>query len=153
VAVQDPLVRRGVALRQVRDEVSIIDAQGRLLRIGSDRKSKSVQCGSYRLPGISLDNDHRADILVGLNWGSITTDMTGPVPGGITLTARRVPGQCMTTRQHAFLVSEWIAKIGLDRTCSRPIRFGEPGRYSFIVGAEPNRLISTSIVAAAACGP
>jgi hypothetical protein len=39
-AVQDPPVRRRVALRQVRDEVSIIDAQGRLLRIGSDRKSK-----------------------------------------------------------------------------------------------------------------
>ena len=32
---------------------------------------------------------------------------------------RRSQGQCMTTRQYARLVSEWIASIGLD-----PLKFG-----------------------------
>jgi integrase len=29
-------------------------------------------------------------------------------------TGRRGPGQCVTARQYARLVSEWIARIGLD---------------------------------------
>jgi integrase len=32
---------------------------------------------------------------------------------------RRVRGQCMTTRQYARLVSEWMSSIGLD-----PLLFG-----------------------------
>jgi integrase len=35
-------------------------------------------------------------------------------PGEFLFTGRRGPGQCMTTRQYARLVSEWIASIGLD---------------------------------------
>jgi integrase len=34
-------------------------------------------------------------------------------PGEFLFTSRRI-GQCMTTRQYARLVSEWIASIGLD---------------------------------------
>ena len=44
---------------------------------------------------------------------------------------RRGGGQCMTTRQYARLVSEWIASIGLD-----PLKFGmTPWR-------SPNKLMS-----------
>jgi integrase len=35
-------------------------------------------------------------------------------PGEFLFTSRRGVGQCMTTRQYARLVSEWIANIGLD---------------------------------------
>jgi integrase len=35
-------------------------------------------------------------------------------PGEFMFTGRRGPGQSMTTRQYARLVSEWIASIGLD---------------------------------------
>lgn len=39
---------------------------------------------------------------------------TGKKPGEFLFTGRRGPGQCVTTRQYARLVSEWIASIGLD---------------------------------------
>jgi integrase len=35
-------------------------------------------------------------------------------PSEFLFTGRRAGGQCMTTRQYARLVSEWIASIGLD---------------------------------------
>jgi integrase len=35
-------------------------------------------------------------------------------PGEFLFTGRRGPGQCMTTRQYARLVSDWVACIGLD---------------------------------------
>ena len=35
-------------------------------------------------------------------------------PGEPLFTGRRGAGQCMTTRQYARLVSEWVASIGLD---------------------------------------
>jgi integrase len=35
-------------------------------------------------------------------------------PGEFLFGGRRGPGQCMTTRQHARLVTEWIGGIGLD---------------------------------------
>jgi len=35
-------------------------------------------------------------------------------PGDFLFTGRRVGGQCMTTRQYARLVSDWIASVGLD---------------------------------------
>jgi integrase len=35
-------------------------------------------------------------------------------PGEFLFTGRRGLGQCMTTRQYARLVSDWIASIGLD---------------------------------------
>jgi integrase len=35
-------------------------------------------------------------------------------PGEFLFTGRRGPGQCMTTRQYARLISEWITSIGLD---------------------------------------
>ena len=35
-------------------------------------------------------------------------------PGEPLFTGRRRAGQCMTTRQYARLVSEWVASIGLD---------------------------------------
>jgi integrase len=35
-------------------------------------------------------------------------------PGEFLFTGRRGPGQCMTTRQYARLVSEWVGSIGLD---------------------------------------
>jgi integrase len=38
----------------------------------------------------------------------------GKRPGQFLFTSRRRPGDCMTTRQYARLVSEWIAGIGLD---------------------------------------
>jgi integrase len=38
----------------------------------------------------------------------------GKKPGEFMFTGRRAPGRCMTTRQYARLVSEWIANIGLD---------------------------------------
>ena len=40
-------------------------------------------------------------------------------PGEFLFTGRRGAGQCLTTRQYARLVSEWIASIGLD-----PMQFG-----------------------------
>jgi integrase len=39
---------------------------------------------------------------------------TGKKPGEFLFTGRRGPGQCVTARQYARLVSEWIASIGLD---------------------------------------
>ena len=45
--------------------------------------------------------------------------MAGKQPGEFLFTGRRGPGQCLTTRQYARLVSEWIASIGLD-----PLMFG-----------------------------
>lgn len=44
---------------------------------------------------------------------------TNKQPGDFLLTGRRGPGQSLTTRQYARLVSEWIASIGLD-----PLQFG-----------------------------
>jgi integrase len=38
----------------------------------------------------------------------------GKTPGEFLFDSRRHPGRCMTTRQYARLVSEWIASIGLD---------------------------------------
>ena len=38
----------------------------------------------------------------------------GKKPGEFLFTGRRGMGQCMTTRQYARLVSEWVASIGLD---------------------------------------
>jgi integrase len=35
-------------------------------------------------------------------------------PGEFLFTGRRGIGQCMSTRQYARLVSEWVARIGLD---------------------------------------
>ncbi len=35
-------------------------------------------------------------------------------PGEFLFTGRRGAGQCMTTRQYARLVSEWVGSIGLD---------------------------------------
>jgi len=43
---------------------------------------------------------------------------TGKKLGEFLFTGRRGPGQCVTARQYARLVSEWMASIGLDRTCS-----------------------------------
>lgn len=39
---------------------------------------------------------------------------TGKKPGEFLFTGRRGPERCMTTRQYARLVSEWIGSIGLD---------------------------------------
>jgi integrase len=39
---------------------------------------------------------------------------TGKKPGEFLFSGRRGPGQSITTRQYARLVSEWIASIGLD---------------------------------------
>ncbi|MGO8918129.1 MAG: tyrosine-type recombinase/integrase [Stellaceae bacterium] len=38
----------------------------------------------------------------------------GKKPGDFLFLGRRGPSRCMTTRQYARLVSEWIASIGLD---------------------------------------
>jgi integrase len=38
----------------------------------------------------------------------------GKKPGEFLFTGRRGNGQCMTTRQYARLLSEWVASIGLD---------------------------------------
>lgn len=38
----------------------------------------------------------------------------GKKPGESLFTSSRRPGQCMTTRQYARLLSEWITSIGLD---------------------------------------
>jgi integrase len=38
----------------------------------------------------------------------------GKEPGEFLFTSRRNAGRCMTTRQYARLVSEWIGSIGLD---------------------------------------
>lgn len=38
----------------------------------------------------------------------------GKKPGEFLFASRRNQGRCMTTRQYARLVSEWIASIGLD---------------------------------------
>jgi integrase len=39
---------------------------------------------------------------------------SGKKPGELLFTSRRDKGRCMTTRQYARLVSEWITGIGLD---------------------------------------
>ena len=38
----------------------------------------------------------------------------GKKPGEFMFTGRRGNGQCLTTRQYARLLSEWVASIGLD---------------------------------------
>jgi integrase len=38
----------------------------------------------------------------------------GKKPGEFLFAGRRAPGRCLTTRQYARLVSNWIASIGLD---------------------------------------
>src|SRR5215475_2027185 len=38
----------------------------------------------------------------------------GKKPGEFLFTSRRMTGRCMTARQYARLVSEWVASIGLD---------------------------------------
>jgi integrase len=40
--------------------------------------------------------------------------VAGKKPGEALFVGRRGPGRCMSTRQYARLVSEWIASIGLD---------------------------------------
>jgi integrase len=40
-------------------------------------------------------------------------------PGQFLFTGRRGPDRCITTRQYARLVSEWIGSVGLD-----PRQFG-----------------------------
>ena len=40
--------------------------------------------------------------------------VAGKKPGDFLFPGRRGPSRCMTTRQYARLVSEWIASIGLD---------------------------------------
>ena len=40
--------------------------------------------------------------------------VAGKKPGEFMFGGQRDPGRCMTTRQYARLVSEWIANIGLD---------------------------------------
>ncbi len=40
--------------------------------------------------------------------------VAGKKPGDFLFAGRRGPGRCMTTRQYARLVSDWIASIGLD---------------------------------------
>ena len=40
--------------------------------------------------------------------------MVGKNPGEFLFTVRRGQQRCITTRQYARLVSEWIASIGLD---------------------------------------
>src|SRR5438034_4749174 len=45
--------------------------------------------------------------------------LAGKKTGEFLFVGRRGQGQCMTTRQYARLVSEWIASIGLD-----PLLFG-----------------------------
>ncbi len=42
----------------------------------------------------------------------------GKKPGDYLFTGRRGPGMCLTTRQYARLVSEWLVSIGLD-----PLKF------------------------------
>lgn len=42
----------------------------------------------------------------------------GKKPGDYLFTGRRGPGNCLTTRQYARLVSEWLMSIGLD-----PLKF------------------------------
>jgi integrase len=44
---------------------------------------------------------------------------SGKRPGDLLFTGRRGPGRCLTTRQYARLVSNWIESIGLD-----PLQFG-----------------------------
>jgi integrase len=39
---------------------------------------------------------------------------TGKGPGEFLFTGHRGPARCMTTRQYARLVSEWIGSVGLD---------------------------------------
>ena len=39
---------------------------------------------------------------------------TGKQPGGFLFTGRRGADRCLTTRQYARLVSEWVASTGLD---------------------------------------
>jgi integrase len=39
--------------------------------------------------------------------------LAGKKPGDFLFTGRR-PGQCMTTRQYARLLSEWLTSVGLD---------------------------------------
>ncbi len=41
---------------------------------------------------------------------------TGKMPGDFLFTGRRGRDRCLTTRQYARLLSEWIAGIGLDPT-------------------------------------
>jgi integrase len=45
--------------------------------------------------------------------------MAGKKGGEFLFVGRRGQGQCMTTRQYARLVSEWMSSIGLD-----PLLFG-----------------------------
>jgi integrase len=44
---------------------------------------------------------------------------SGKKPGDLMFTGRKGPTQCLTTRQYARLVSNWIESIGLD-----PLQFG-----------------------------
>jgi integrase len=43
-------------------------------------------------------------------------DATGKRPGEFLFSGRRGKGGCLSTRQYARLLSEWIAGIGLDPT-------------------------------------
>ena len=43
-----------------------------------------------------------------------TSVAAGKKPGEFLFIGRQGPGQCMTTRQYARLVSNWIGSIGLD---------------------------------------
>ena len=53
---------------------------------------------------------------------------TGKKPGEFLFTSRRRPGQAMTTRQYARLVSEWMQASGLTRMSSARTRFDERRR-------------------------
>ena len=62
--------------------------------------------------------------------------VTGKRPGEFLFTGHRGPTRCMTTRQYARLVSEWIGSVGLD-----PRRF-----ESLLPGIESSVLIDLSRV-------
>jgi hypothetical protein len=56
----------------------------------------------------------------------------GKRPGDFLFHGRRDKGRCLSTRQYARLLSEWIAASVLTRRYSAPIRGGEPRRRRFI---------------------
>jgi integrase len=61
---------------------------------------------------------------------------TGKRPGEFLFTGHRGPSRCMTTRQYARLVSEWIGSVGLD-----PRLFGTHSlrRTKSYIDLSPNR--------------
>lgn len=53
---------------------------------------------------------------------------TQKTPDDYLFIGRRGKDRCLTARQYARLVSEWIASVGLARHCSAHTRCGEPSR-------------------------